>query len=153
MAFVVLDDRSGRIEANIFGDVYENYRSKLTKDAIVFVEGEVQASEYDQTLKLRADRIFDIQEARHRYLAVIEIALEDDDFRDDVPSRLKQRLTPHISNGCVVSIRYRSPEAAGRITLSDEWRVSPTDELLLSLRQEFGSQAVSMKYDLPRKFA
>ncbi len=75
MAFVVLDDRSGRIEASIFGDVYENYRSKLTKDAIVFVEGEVQSSEYDQTLKLRADRIFDIQEARHRYLAVIEIAL------------------------------------------------------------------------------
>ncbi|HAO54264.1 MAG TPA: hypothetical protein DCR03_01550 [Gammaproteobacteria bacterium] len=153
MAFVVLDDRSGRIEASIFGDVYESYRSKLTKDSIVFVEGEVQSSEYNQILKLRAERVFDILEARHRYFAVVEIALEDDDFRDDVPSRLKQRLTPHISNGCVVSIRYRSPEAAGRITLSDEWRVSPTDELLLSLRQEFGSQAVSMKYDLPRKFA
>ena len=153
MAFVVLDDRSGRIEASIFGDVYESYRSKLTKDSIVFVEGEVQSSEYNQILKLRAERVFDILEARHRYFAVVEIALEDDDFRDDVPSRLKQRLTPHISNGCVVSIRYRSPEAAGRITLSDEWRVSPTDELLLSLRQEFGAQAVSMKYDLPRKFA
>ena len=148
MAFVVLDDRSGRIEASIFGEVYENYRSKLTKDSIVFVEGEVQSGDYDQMLKLRADRVFDIKEARYRYFAVIEIALGDDEFLEDVPSRLKQRLKPHVSNGCNVTIKYRSAKAAGRITLGDEWRVSPTDELLFSLRQEFGSEAVSMKYDL-----
>ena len=38
MAFLVLDDRSGRLEVAVFADKYREYRDKLVKDALLVVE-------------------------------------------------------------------------------------------------------------------
>ena len=37
MAFVTLDDRSGRLEVAIFSDTYNEYREKLVKDSLLVV--------------------------------------------------------------------------------------------------------------------
>ena len=45
MAIITLDDRTARLEARVYSDVYEHYRDVLGQDKLLVVEGEVSADE------------------------------------------------------------------------------------------------------------
>ncbi|MBT5334464.1 MAG: DNA polymerase III subunit alpha, partial [Gammaproteobacteria bacterium] len=45
MAFLVLDDRSARLEVSLFSDAFQNYSHKVAKDELLVIEGEVQNDE------------------------------------------------------------------------------------------------------------
>ena len=151
MAFVVLDDQSGRVEVSVFGDTYAEHHSKLTKDAVLIVEGPVQPDEYSGDLKIRAVTVYTVEEARRRFRGRIEISTCDREIDGDFPIRLREKLEVYrvqhdSSQGCEVTIAYRNGEATGRVVLGEDWRVQPTDQLLASLRDEFGVSAVCFRY-------
>ena len=56
MSFLVLDDRSGRLEVSLFADVYGSNRHKLAADGILVIDGEVQPDEYTGALRMRGER-------------------------------------------------------------------------------------------------
>ncbi len=56
MAFVLLDDRSARIEVALFADTYSEHRERLIKDALVVIEGQVSFDDYSGALKKCAAR-------------------------------------------------------------------------------------------------
>ena len=146
MAFIVLDDRSARLEVTLFSDIYEAERAKLVKDAVLVVEGEVQPDDFSGALKMRAERIHEIQEARCRFAGtlVIEVCHE---AVDSVSGRLRACLEPHLNQaGCVVTVAYRGLGAQGQLTLGERWRVTPSDDLLQKLAAEFGKESVSLSY-------
>ena len=151
MAFVVLDDQSGRVEVSVFGDTYAEHHQKLTKDAVLIVEGTVQPDEYSGDLKIRAVAVYTVEEARRRFRGRIEIATCEQEMGGDFPGRLREKLEVYraqvdSSQGCEVTIAYRNEEASGRVVLGDDWRVQPSDQLLASLREEFGVSAVHVRY-------
>ncbi|MCZ6890587.1 MAG: DNA polymerase III subunit alpha, partial [Gammaproteobacteria bacterium] len=164
MAFTVLDDRSGRIEASVFGDVLEANRDKLFKDAVLVLEGEVQPDDYSGApgasgssgasgalaptgrLKLRVESILTIDEARARYAKCVEISMCADSIDAEFARILKTVLEPHRSDACRVAVSYTGEDAQGRVTLGEQWRVAPTDALLQSLRDAFGREAVAVRY-------
>ncbi|VAW79601.1 hypothetical protein MNBD_GAMMA15-1203, partial [hydrothermal vent metagenome] len=47
---------------------------------------------------------------------------------------------------CPVGIQYHSDAARAHLTLGDEWRVHPTDELLNRLRELAGDERVKVVY-------
>ena len=55
-------------------------------------------------------------------------------------------LTPFKKGGCPVSIAYSSDQAKVVVQLGDEWRVHPTDGLLVRLKALLGSDAVEIRY-------
>ena len=59
-----LDDRSGRMEASMFEDVWQQYRTVIVKSAIVIVEGSLRFDEYIEGWRLTAKRVIDIDQAR-----------------------------------------------------------------------------------------
>ena len=65
--FALIDDRSGRMEASFFAEVYERDRGKLEKDRLVIVEGEVQNDDYTGGYRMVAQRALTIEEARGRF--------------------------------------------------------------------------------------
>ena len=147
MGFVVLDDRSARIEVSVFGEVYEKSRAKLIKDAIVVVQGDMQTDDYDGKPKIRAEQIMAMAEARNRYADQVAVRIAGKQLNGDLAGRLREALRPHISDrGCRVTIDYSSDQAGGRVVLSNAWRVDLTDSLLSGLREAFGEQAVAVHY-------
>ncbi|RPH54959.1 MAG: DNA polymerase III subunit alpha, partial [Lysobacterales bacterium] len=50
-----LDDRSGRLEASMFEDVWQQYRSLISKSAILIVEGSLRFDEYIEGWRLTAN--------------------------------------------------------------------------------------------------
>jgi DNA polymerase-3 subunit alpha len=146
LAFTVLDDRSGRIEMSVFADVYEQHKAKIFKDAVLVVEGEVQPDEYTGALKMRVAQIYTMDDARRRFADCLQIEVCGDGMSRDLARRLKMLLEPHRREGCPVAIAYRSNAAEGRLVLGADWRVAPSDELLRSLRNEFGAGQVGLHY-------
>ena len=150
MAFAVLDDRSARIEASLFGETYVENRAKLVKDAILVVEGEVQADEYASGNKLRAERIMTLAEARHRFGARLRIRAGKG-IDSNFVTHMKQTLRRHRNaQGCPVAVVYAANGAHAQITFGDAWRVDASDALLAQLRDVFGEQAVDIHYPHPQ---
>ncbi len=148
MGFAVIDDRSGRMEASFFAEVYERDRNKLEKDRLVILEGEVQKDDFSGGHKLRAERALTIEEARDRFSDGLRIHLRDGDSAPGAAGRLKSALAPYVSDngGCPVSVCYRSAGAEGQVRLGRGWRVRGSDELLAHLKSEFGAERVAFHY-------
>ncbi|MEE3279798.1 MAG: DNA polymerase III subunit alpha [Pseudomonadota bacterium] len=151
MAFVILDDQSGRVEVSVFGEIYAEHHSKLTKDAVLIVEGTVQPDEYSGDLKVRAEAVYTVEEARGRFRGQIEISTCEQEMAGDFPNRLREKLEVYRAQidsprGCEVTISYQNEDATGRVVLGEDWRVQPSDQLLASLREEFGANAVCFRY-------
>ena len=150
MAFAELDDRSGRIEASVFGETFLANRAKLLKDTLVVVEGIVQDDDF-RGRRLRVDAVHTIAEARVRFASRLEITLADDGFGGDFGGRLQTVLESHrgvAANGagCPVAVACRCGSATGRVRLGERWRVMPSDDLLLGLRGAFGAESVRLVY-------
>jgi DNA polymerase-3 subunit alpha len=146
MAFVTLDDRTGRIEVAVFADTYNANREKLVKDALIVLEGQINHDEYSGGLKMRADNVADLAEARQARVAGIRINWNNDQLPMDFSQQLRKALEPYKNGACHVAVRYQRADVSGDITLGRDWLVKPSDELLQSLRGLYGSNQVELIY-------
>jgi len=139
MCFLVLDDRSARLEVSLFPDCYEQFGAKVAKDELLIIEGEVGADEFSGGLSLRADKVYTIAEARQRFSEGFVIDFRQAPLPPDFGARLKQLLTPHrtMEEGCPIAIWYAAAEAQARISLGQDWRVQASDDLVRCLNEEF----------------
>jgi DNA polymerase-3 subunit alpha len=147
MCFLVLDDRSARIEVSLFPEAYEQYGRKVAKDELLIIEGEVQADDFSGGLALRAEKVFSIAQARQRFSEGVVIDFREARVPDDFSARLKHAIAAHRANneGCPICIWYSRDDAQARISLGQEWQVQANDELLRTLKQEF-SGCVRLEY-------
>ncbi|MDY0068380.1 MAG: DNA polymerase III subunit alpha [Porticoccaceae bacterium] len=146
MAFVVLDDRSGRLEVAIFADKYREYRDKIVKDALLVIEGSVSEDDYSGGLKMRADGVRTLYEARQNYIRGITLDIPVEKFQVSGVDNLARLLEPYRAGGCPITVHYRGDSAEGDVRLGGDWAVNPEDELLHKLRDSYGLGAVRLDY-------
>ena len=152
MGFLVLDDRTARLEVSLFSEAFEQYGSKVSKDELLVVEGEIQHDEYNGGMALRASRILTIDEARQRFSRGLELDFSQCGLPDGFNEQLKKLVQPHRAGamggvgGCPIVLLYPHAGAVARIVLGDPWRVQANDDLLQSLTQEFGQDCVKLNY-------
>ncbi len=183
MAVVTLDDRSGRIEATLFPDNYQQYREILKVDTVVVVEGSVAMDDFNgnSKLKVTARRVMRLEEARREYARTLSLTLQAHQlqveslaalesllgsFRLDAMPQSPPRPPPSRparegrhngaaeaearEPGCTILLHLEKAGAAGGvkgiISLGPKWRVQPDDELLVRLRERFGSASVVLNY-------
>jgi len=148
MCFMILDDKSSRIEVAVYADRYEKYSRLLSKDQLVIVEGELSNNDYGEGLSVKADKILDINEARSLYGRGLFLDLSAGIIPEDFNEKLKVLLSPHrqSNQGSRVNIRYGLTEAEATLSLGENWKVNPSDDLLSSLKREFGEKRVKIDY-------
>ncbi len=149
IAFVTLDDRSGRIEVVVRSELLDACREKLGADNIVIVEGEVGINDRsgDPVPQVRRTHaIHSMTEARQRYARAVDIRLDAERCCGDFTDRLQRLLTAYRGDGCPIAVRYRRSDAEAQLRLGDEWRVEPSDDLLQRLRDDLGVRDVRMRY-------
>jgi DNA polymerase-3 subunit alpha len=147
MCFLVLDDRSARLEVALLPECYEKFGSKVAKDELLVFEGQVQTDEFNGGDSLRAEKVLTISEAREKFSDGFVIDFTATDMPADFNSRLKASLTPYRQPeaGCPVMVVYSGPTAQAKISLGRDWRVQPSDDLLHELQHEFGA-CVALAY-------
>jgi len=148
-----LDDRSGRLEASMFEDVWQEYRSLIAKSAILVVEGSLRFDEYIEDWRLTAKRVLDIDQARERYGRRLMLRWPPNADRGAgrgadrrFVESLQEALRPFRGGRCQVAVRYQNVEARAEMVLSDEWSVKPTRELTERLSQLCGHDGLRLVY-------
>jgi DNA polymerase-3 subunit alpha len=148
MAFLTLDDRSARTEVAVFGVLYERTRDLLAKDRLLVVEGTLGTDDYSGGLRVSADTIYDIDQARQVYAKQLIIRWNGRDSLDGhgFATNLQKTLEPFREGRCPISIDYLGIAARVRVPLGQDWKVRPTDELLRRLRALVGAEQVALEY-------
>ncbi len=146
MAFLVLDDRSGRIEVAVFADQFNESREKIGKDALIVVEGVISEDDYTGGLKMRANRLQTLLEARSAYLKGIMLKLNFNMLGESGVSELASLIAPYNGGSCPIRVTYNQGQAEGVIVLGKAWSVRPDDELLHRLRENYGIDSVALKF-------
>ncbi|MCB1693508.1 MAG: DNA polymerase III subunit alpha, partial [Pseudomonadales bacterium] len=149
IAFVTLDDRSGRIEVSVFADLYEQNYARLQKDQVVVVRGSTDRDDFTGGIRMRASEVFDLQQARERSIKRLQLSLSSSALQPDFVAELVDLLAPFRGapgQGCPVSIAYLRTDAQAEVVLGDSWRVTPADDLLERLRDRYGPETVKLDY-------
>jgi DNA polymerase-3 subunit alpha len=151
MAFATLDDRTGRLEVAVFSEVFEKYRDYLSKDALLVAEGTLAMDDFSGQLRLSAERLFSIEQARAhfaKHLLIQWSAVNGVDSSDgkDFAAELQDLLQPFQGGVCPVCIEYRGPTSQSMIQLGESWRIHPGDTLLTRLQKRIGADRVRMLY-------
>jgi DNA polymerase-3 subunit alpha len=147
IAFVTLDDRTGRMDVAVYTQVFEQYRDCLRKDAMLVVEGVVEVDEYSDRLRIRASKVLDMVQARENYVRGLILQIDSDNLPDSLSEQLQSLLKPFCGDFCPVLIDYETPTEKARLKLGAQWRVKPTDELIARLRDKFGKDKVKLTYN------
>ncbi|SMF33635.1 DNA polymerase III, alpha subunit [Alteromonadaceae bacterium Bs31] len=146
MAIITLDDRSGRIEVAVFSDAYNEYREKLVKDALLVVEGQVSTDDYSGGLKMRADKVADLVDAREARVKQIRLVWRSEALEGDYSAQLKSTLQAHAEGKCAIVVSYNKAELKAAYTLGETWNRAPSDELVDNLRRLYGVNNVELVY-------
>ncbi len=148
MAILTLDDRSARIDVVMFSEGFEKFNHLIAKDKVVVIEGEVSVDDYSGGIRMSCNNLYSIDQAREHFAKHILIDLEKSQLKNGYINDLKNILQPFQQGGCEIMINYQQPQAIAKLSLGDNWRVHPTDELLNRLKDLNGNDKVKVVYDL-----
>ncbi|WP_339858211.1 DNA polymerase III subunit alpha [Pseudohongiella acticola] len=95
IAFITLDDRSGRLEISLFAKEYEQFRELLQKDAILVIDCQVSMDDFKGAMRGRAREVLNLTQARQRFAKAIELAVHAESLTPDFTSRLAGVLQPY----------------------------------------------------------
>lgn len=160
MCFIQIDDRSSSIDVSIFSEVLASCKPEnLMKDAVVIIEGRVSHDEYTGGLKMLAESVKGLNEAREHFASDIRIKVDERYLDKSFQEKLKTVLKAHgakgsgfkSEDGCPLVLEYSNKEARANIQLSSAWNVKPDDSLIDGLRDLFGSQSVFLNYPSEEK--
>jgi DNA polymerase-3 subunit alpha len=149
IAFLTLDDRTGRLEISLFADLLDQNRHKLVKDSVIVIRGSTAADDFTGGIRMRATEVYTLVEARRNRLKKLRLKICGDEldghFKDDLADILKP-FTNGEAKGSPIALEYFRDDSKVDINLGDEWRVEPDDELIQSLKDNFGAERVQLDY-------
>ncbi|MDR2000761.1 MAG: DNA polymerase III subunit alpha [Zoogloeaceae bacterium] len=148
MCIILIDDATRQIEVSVFNELWEAERGKIKEDELLLIEGKVQNDDYTGGLRITADRLLTLGEARARFAKGLRLAMNGSTRADDA-RRLQAILAPYRKTGagaCPVRLSYRNQSAETEITLPENWRVTLDDALLASLNEWLTPANVKVLY-------
>ena len=146
MAFVTLDDRTGRLELAVFSDLYSQSRDLLVKDTLLVVEGHVSVDEYTGGFKMSAEKLYNMDQARSAFSKRLVIEVDAAQAGNGFAEELREILSPSARGTCPVYLHYHGHQADAEIALGEEWKISPTHTLLERLTRLAGEANVHLIY-------
>lgn len=146
MAFLTLDDRTGRVEVSVFPEAFKQYRHLLVKDALLVVEGSLDYDDFIGGYKVTAEKVLDIGEARTALARRVVLSLDGQKLPQTFIGDLRGALEPFRDGSCQVWVEYRSAVARARLRFGEQWRVRPADELLKRLAALPGAGVPQVEY-------
>ena len=129
MAVVMLDDATTQLEITVFNELWDAQRAKIREDEILVVEGKVTKDDYSGGLRVTAEKLFTLAEARNRYARKLVLTMNG----GSDAKRLQNLLKPFCNGPCPVRVRYSNTEASAEIDLPEQWNVRLEDGLIADL--------------------
>ena len=147
MIVVTLDDGTAQVEITVFNELYDAERAKIREDEPLIVEGKVSRDDFSGGLRVNAEKLMTLAEARGRFAKALRVGLHAKVSRGDTAAeRLRALLAPYRNGPCPVRVCYRNEQAECELPLGEAWRVRLEDELLAGLQQWLKAENVEVVY-------
>lgn len=141
MAFLTLEDLHGSAEMIVFADTFNKAGHILVSDGPFVVQGVVDSN--GDKPKIKAFEVELLEEYRQRVTSEIQINLSTIGLSSDDLLKLKEVLQRHKGE-CAVRLKLTIPTKAETvITMSEEFKVGSSDELVNDVEEIFGSGIVT----------
>jgi DNA polymerase-3 subunit alpha len=144
MAFVQVEDWSGRIEVSLFREAWVEYGPLLTRDAILVFDGGLSFDEFSGNYQLRVNSVATIETACERTARMLRVRLNG--VHGDFIARLQHALAAHRGGATPVRLAYHNAAGQAEIELGAEWRVRATPALKDSLQALDGVVAAELVF-------
>lgn len=143
LTIIGLEDSTNKLDIVVFSEVYEAQQTHAQVGEMLIVEGEIAPDEYSGGIKMTASQLYSVDEARTRFAKCITIDLskKEEGFIPALQSILKAN-----TGECVVQVRYSGDAAKATLNLGKQWRVVPSDQLLMTLEELLGEESVGLSY-------
>jgi DNA polymerase-3 subunit alpha len=130
IAILTLDDRSARIEATLYGELYQQHRELLRADAIVVVEGVVAADEYNGNgqLQIKVRQIKSLQSARCHYARSLSLSLHQQYLPVKSLATLAALLAGNRQRSVAATSRDLAVTTSGRSSAAQQARQGASNE-------------------------
>jgi len=152
MAEICLDDRTARVYATLFPEIYQEYRNMLHKDRLVIVTGEVVEDDYYEIgVSFKAERLLSLDEVRAACGELV-LALNDSEMSAETVEGIRRILQEHRDGARPVTIHYTRDGISAAINPGQDWRVDIDDKLLEDIRELLGHDNVRIEYRDVRRF-
>jgi DNA polymerase-3 subunit alpha len=104
MAFIGLEDFTGKGECIVFSDPYAKYQPMLQPDAMVMVIGKGEAN--GDMLKIIVNEVHPMDKVREKFTKGIILSIDLDDIKENTILRLRQVMEEHRGNcPCYFSVK------------------------------------------------
>ena len=141
MAFITLEDFKGTAEMIVFSDCYEKGKAFIVEDGIVMVTGRVSTRE-GQDPKVIVSDLFPLSSISERFDCQLVIRLEE-----NTPERkliaIQNALDKENGKTPVIFAARRNGDEY--FIRSKRFTVSPTDKLMLRLKELVGETSVYLQ--------
>jgi DNA polymerase-3 subunit alpha len=128
MAFVQLEDGSGRIEVGFFRDTLIEFAPLLTRDRVLVIEGGLTLDEFSGDLQLRARQVWTLDEACERFARQVRVAVNG--VGAEFSERLAASIAAHRPGNTPLRLELALAAAGTELELGESWRVRATPALL-----------------------
>jgi len=146
MAVITIDDRTARMDAVIYSDLFSAERELLVKDRLLVLEGEVGVDDFTGGCSMTVQKLSDLDTAREAYARNVVIRLGEDGVGNGILHEIRDAVSVYRHGRTGLCIDYLRSDASVRLPLGDDWRVHPTQELLRRLSELVGSESVEVEY-------
>ena len=146
IAFLTLDDHSGRVDVALFSEVFESSRELVQKGGVLIIEGEVANDDYTGGIRVSAKRVLTIESARALFAKRICLELNSEKIAQEKLDNLKLLLEKYGGGNGLIQINYHHPAAKVKFILPKPWQVNINNELIENLKVMFLKEALRVEY-------
>ena len=147
-AFFEIEDASGRLSVALYSDIFHKFREFIKVNQIVIVRGSLDNSRNDSQARLEGTQVFTIEDIRRSKLAEMKLILKYGKVKAEAIIEAKRLMTAQSGeHHHKVSAEYTSEDGMKlNFLLNESWCVTITDDLVSSLREVLGDEAVRVDY-------
>lgn len=142
MAFITIEDFTGKAECVIFSSVYKKNVELLEEEKMILVQGKGEVS--GDIIKIIVDEILPMDAVREKYAKKIFFLLNADEVTDITLARLRELMEKNKGNcNCYFNVVGREFEKQ-QIFLSRKYNINPTTEFVESVQELLGNHAIKL---------
>jgi len=140
----------------VFAEVLEANKGRIVQDEVLIVEAKVSHDDFTGGLRIIADKLMTLGEARARFARTLKLAINGEVASSGGPRAAAERLETLLAQyraqgegvtGCPIRLRYRNAAAEADLPFGQGWRVRLEEPLLENLRDWLSPEAVEIIYN------
>ncbi len=140
MAFIGLEDFTGRAECIVFSDPFAKFEHHLRPDAMVMVSGKGEVN--GDLLKILVNEVYPMEKVREKFTRSIILSINVNDVQENTIVELRQLLEKSKGNcTCYFSV---NDSASTKVYQTRKFSVDPSDAFLEEARKMLGPRSVRL---------